>query len=150
MTETLDEARPNTSIWAGGRPAAGGGFTYQQPGSERQLIALVAFRLVTSAAVANRLVTVAFKGGDGVVIGTFGAGFTQAASLTTDYTFGVGLNAYGANGAAAIGAPLPLLWFQDPISVVASVAAVDAGDQISNVRVTVIQVPSPVPGDPQA
>lgn len=122
-------------------PAAGAGFTYTVPGSERQLVAVVSFQLVTAVAVAARLVSLTLLGGDGVRIGRFASGFTQAASLTSVYTFAVGITAYGANDAASIGAPLPPLWLPDGGSLAVTIANVQAADQVSVVRVTVYQAP---------
>lgn len=130
------------SVVAVPSPAAGGGFTYAVPGSERQLIACVSFQLVTAVAVANRLVVATLLGGDGVRIGRFSSGFTQAASLTTVYTFAVGVQSYGANDAANIGAPLAPLWLPDGGSLAVTLVNGQAADQVSVVRVTVYQYPS--------
>lgn len=122
-------------------PAAGAGFTYSLPGSERTRVLAVCFQLVTAVAVAARRVSCDLIDGEGGILGRFSSGFTQAASLTTVYTFAVGVNAYGANDAAAIGAPLADLMLPGAGSAVVSIANVQAADQVSAVRVTVAQVP---------
>lgn len=121
-------------------PAAGAGVTFKYSGSEFWRVRAVCFQLVTSNAVANRIGYLDFLDGDGKRLGRFSSGYTQTASLTTVYTFGLGMNVYGANAAASIGAPLPELWLRKGCSLSVGVTAIDAGDQISAVRVTLDQV----------
>lgn len=122
-------------------PAAGGGFTYALPFSERSLVAAVTFQLVTAAAAASRIVYLDLLDSGGVRIGRFSPGLNQTATHTTVYTFAVGLNAYGVADAASMGAPLPFLPLPDGCTVSVGITAVQAADQISGIRLTVLQAP---------
>lgn len=129
----------STSVVTRPSPAAGGGFTYAPPEAVRFKVAAVSFQLVTAVAVATRLVSLDLLDGASNIIGRFSAGFTQSASKTSVYTFAAGINEYGANDAAAIGAPLPDLWLPDGSSIAVNVGAVQAADQVSAVVVTLRQ-----------
>lgn len=126
-------------VAAPGQPAAGGGFTYKVPHSETQFVLAVCFKLVNAVAVAARLVTLTLLDGTGVPIAVASAGFTTASGVTSRFTFAVGITAYGANDAAAIGAPLPPVWLVSGQSVVAAIANANAADQLSDVRVSYAQ-----------
>ena len=121
-------------------PAAGAGQTFKYAGSEFWRVRAVSFQLVTSATVANRIVYLDMLDGDGKRLGRFSSGYTQTASLTSVYTFGVGMNVYGANAAASIGAPLPDLWLRKGCELSIGVTAIDTTDQLSVIRVTLDQV----------
>lgn len=129
------------TVIAAPQPAAGNGVTVAVPGSETQQLLAVSFRLVTSAAVATRRPAVSVTDGTGTQLAAVASSTTSAASLTTDYSFAVGVgNAAGASGASA-SESLPPLPLESGDSVVISVASIDAGDQISRVRVTLLQEP---------
>lgn len=121
------------------QPAAGGGFTYKISIAELVIVRSVAFTLVNAAAVAARLVSLDFLDGTGVVLARASSGFTTATGITTVFTFAAGINVYGANDAAAIGAPIPELVLVAGQSIRVNIGAVNAADQISNARVVVDQ-----------
>lgn len=121
-------------------PAAGAGFTVKVPQAEFWRPRALCFQMVTSATVASRIVYLDLIDGAGVKMGRFSSGFTQTASLTTVYTFGLYMNAYGANAAASIGAPIPELWLRPGCKLTVGVTAVDTTDQISAIDLTVDQV----------
>ena len=121
-------------------PAAGAGQTFKYSGSEFWRVRAVSFQLVTSVTVASRIVYLDMLDGDGKRLGRFSSGYTQTASLTSVYTFGVGMNVYGANAAASIGAPLPDLWLRKGCELSIGVTAIDTTDQLSAIRVTLDQV----------
>lgn len=121
-------------------PAAGSELAYKYGQNEFWKPRCLSFQVVTSATVANRLVHLDLLDGAGNIIGRFSSGFTQSASLTTVYTFGVDLNVYGANAAASLGAPIPDLWLHPGCSLAIGVANIDTTDQISAVNLTVDQV----------
>ena len=126
---------------APGQGAAGAGVTVPISEAEYQQLVAVSFRLVTSAVVATRRPAVAVTDGSGVAIVTVSSSITSAASLTTDYSFAVGVGASTGASGAAVSESLPALPLDGGDSIVISVAALDVGDQISRVRVTVIQQP---------
>jgi hypothetical protein len=123
-------------------PAAGAGFTYSAPGSQRTRIVTVAFQLVTSATVATRTVVVSYKDSDGTVFYSVPAPFTQAASKTTEYSFALGIVNYGVNDGANIGGPLPDVTLDVGESLVVTVTNVDTTDAVTNVRLYAEQYPT--------
>jgi hypothetical protein len=126
-------------------PAAGAGFTYGLPQSEDSLVRLVTFKLVTDSNAATRQVYLDFLGGDSTPIGRFEPPYTQAASKTVQYTFGVDLNVYGANDGPSIGTPLAPVILRKGESLVVSITNKQVGDQVSNIRVTLDQRGAIVP-----
>lgn len=128
-------------------PAAGAGFTWKPSGAEFTRIRAVCFQLVTSSAVANRIVYLDLVDGSGAKIARSSAGFNQTASLTSVYTFAVGINTYGANAAASIGSGLPEIWLRNGCEISVGITAVDTADQVSAIRVTVDQVGATAPTD---
>lgn len=137
----LTYAFTDRTVLAPGITGAGTGVTVPVPESERQTLLAVAFRLVTSATVAVRVPRVTVTDGSGFLIAASVSGVTSAASLTTDYVFAYGANAWaGAAGAVASG-PLFALPLSDGDNIVITVALIDATDQISRVRVVLAQTP---------
>lgn len=130
-------------------PAAGAGFTYALTGSAVENLQAVAFRLVTSAVVANRVPVLDVLDGDGAVIASTMAGAAITASLTTTVSFWQGAGAFSGLTGARLVAPLPDLTLVAGLSVAVSVAAIDAGDQISAVRVFTEVFPTGPTGEPQ-
>lgn len=127
------------TVLAAPQPAAGAGVTVSVPESEYQTLVAVNFRLVTSATVATRTPVVSITDGSGVAIMGVAAGYGATANTTADYSFAVGLGEWDqSNNANASGGltPLPLAAGD---SIVISVGAIDATDQISRVRVTLLQ-----------
>lgn len=132
---------PLRTVLAPAQTAAGAGVTVAMPESERQVAVAVAFRIVTSAVVATRVPRVTITDGSGVIIAGSVAGVTSAASLTTDYIFAVGGDAWTGAAGAVVSGPFPTVPMDAGDSLVISAALLDAGDQISRVRVTLLQVP---------
>lgn len=121
-------------------PAAGAGFSSTYALSEFWMPRSLCFQLVTSSAVATRIVSLDIIDGAGRKMGRFSSGFTQTASLTTVYTFATDISVYGANAAASIGAPIPELWLHPGCKLQVNIAAVDTGDQVSAINLVVDQV----------
>lgn len=121
------------------QPSAGAGVTYVLPESEYSTVLAVAFRLVTSATVATRVPTVTITDGSGTAIVSVAAGKSQVASLTGDYCFVVGLGEWDAASTAVLSGPLPAFPLDGGDSIVIGVNAIDATDQISRVRLTLLQ-----------
>lgn len=122
------------------KPAAGVGFTFKYSGSEFWRPRSLCFQMVTSNAVASRIVYLDFLDGAGVKLGRFSSGYTQTASLTTVYTFGLDMNVYGANAAPSIGAPIPEIWLRKGSELSVGVTLIDTADAISAIRLTLDQV----------
>lgn len=121
-------------------PAAGAGRSYTYSTSEYHMLRTLCFQVVTSSAVANRIVYLDLIDGAGNRIIRSSAGFTQTASLTTVYSFGTHLGAYGANAAASIGCGLPPVWLHPGAKFTIGVTAIDTGDQVSAINASYAQV----------
>jgi hypothetical protein len=125
---------PRTALQAIADPAVTTGFTIVTPGTVEQILQALTFTLVTDSNVANRIMVVKFLDPTGVSFAEIASPFTQAASLTSVYTFATGIQSFGANGAANIGVPLPALRLDVSMSVSVSITAKAAGDQVSKIR----------------
>lgn len=123
-----------------GSPAAGAGFTHPVPGAATQRIRTVSFRLVNAAAAANRIPRVEFLDAAGAVFAAVAAPFKTTTGVTSRFTFGIGLNQYGADDAAQIGGPLPDLELIAGLAVRVVVGAMNAGDQIDGAALFVEQL----------
>lgn len=137
MSEATDRRRVEPITV--GSPAAGAGFTHRVPGATVQKFLTVSFRMVNAAAVANRLVRVEFLDAAGAVFAAVGAPFKTTTGVTSRFTFGVGLNQYGADDAAQIGGPLPALELIGGLALRVAVANMNAGDQIDGAALFVEQ-----------
>lgn len=129
------------TVVAPGQVAVGTGVTVPVPESEYQQLVAVSFRLVTSAVVATRTPVVSVTDGSGVAIVGVAAGYGATASTTADYTFAVGLGEWDQSNNAVASGALPPLTLDAGDTIVIDVGAIDAGDQISRVRVTLLQAP---------
>lgn len=72
-------------VFTQGNPAAGADFSFTFPAGVHHLLDVAAV-LVTSATVANRGVKFQLQDAAGNVLGTWGANFAHAASLTLNYS----------------------------------------------------------------
>jgi hypothetical protein len=134
LTRLLGHGHAFSQVLPQTKPAAGGGFTYTNDGSYWEIIDLIAFRLVTGGNAANRQVLLTIKDGGGVALATLPAASVQTASLTWDYTWSPEFSNFNTVVATAVTSPLPLIFLQPQFSVVVTIGAVDAADQISNIR----------------
>lgn len=132
---------PFSAVVALSTPAAGGGFTFTNPGSVVSEIQSVTCELVTSSAAASRIPVLTVKGPGGATLGVFPSPFTFAASKTTQVTWGVGLVSTGANDGARVTVPIPSYVIESGYQLVVSVDAEDTGDQLSNVVLAARQWP---------
>lgn len=126
------------SVISGAR-VTGSGVTYTLGTGHRLYLELLAFTLVTSAAVATRNPEVLIKAQSGETLATLQDLNDVGASWTVAYTYGVGLTAgcgIGANGGAIVNA-LPATWLEQGATITLtsldSTGAQVAGDAFSNV-----------------
>lgn len=124
-----------------GQPAVATGFTYPVAGAVVQRIVSVSFLLTADANAANRIPRVEYLDGSGAVFAAVAAPFVLTANLAGRFTFGVGLQQFGSNGAAQIGCALPDYLLHDGLAVRVAVTAIQAGDQISGASLFVDQYP---------
>lgn len=114
-------------------PAAGAEWSYTPAANVRQRIVSIRAALTTSAAVANRQVSVQITQG-GQVIARLYAGAVQAASLSRGYTIIGGVPVYQQQNELVIN-------FGNPLSVTSNVTlasattSIDAADQWSTVQI---------------
>ena len=130
-------------VIAAAQPSAGSGVTVGVPESVTWTLLAVSFRLATSAVVANRTPVVSVTDGSGVNIIGVSAGYAATAGTTADYSFALGLGEWDQSNNANASGALPPLLLDGGDSIVISVGAIDAGDQVSRVRVTVLQDDEP-------
>jgi hypothetical protein len=116
------------------QPAAGSGFTITVGSQYWERLTALTFRLVTSAVVANRQVSLTATSGDGVPLAIFPAASVQAASLTWDYSFLPNLSTFNTVSGLVVTAPAPTFFLQPGYTLVVAVGAVDVGDQLSRIR----------------
>lgn len=121
-------------------PAAGSDFGVQFPNFMRQEILYVAFRFITSAAVANRNVTLCFRDGGGTIIWRSTPVVAQTAGQTRYYY------ASAANGPNTIIYPLALQIALPPLNVLGPfyqlgsvIDAIDIGDQLALITINRLQ-----------
>ena len=129
------------TVLAAPQPVAGTGFTVTVPESERQQLLAVTFRIVTSAVVATRYPHVAVTDGSGVAIIDVCAGYGVTAGSTADYSFVYGLAEWDSASTTNASGPLPPFPLREGDNIVVSVANIDTTDQISRIRVTLLQEP---------
>lgn len=116
-------------------PSAGAGFTYNINAGYWELIDLIGFQLVTNGNAGSRQVLLTIKDADGTIIGTFPSASTQAATNTYHYTWSRDFNSFNTVISSAVTGPLPGILLQPDMSVVVTVGSIDAGDQISGIRI---------------
>lgn len=135
LTSEFAHGRAFSEVVPVANPAAGAGFTYTVSGSYWERLAALAFTLVTDGNAANRQVLVTVKDGSGAMLGAVSSGGTQAASLTRLYSFLPNVNSAQTVVNTTFISPLPLMFLQPEFTVVVSIASVQAGDQVSAIRV---------------
>jgi hypothetical protein len=133
LTRLLGHGRAFTEVVAPDKPAAGGGFTYTVQ-SYWEVSDSLAFRLVTDGNAANRQVTVNVNDGGGVLLASFSAAAVQIASLTRDYVFLPNLNAPSGPTVGIYYNPWYQGLLQPGFNITCVIGAVQAGDQISRIR----------------
>jgi len=133
--------QPRSAIQQVANPAVGGGFTEAMPGTFDTEVLACSFRLVTDGNAGSRNVVFQYLDQDAVAMFSVAAPYTQAASKTTDYTFAVDIQQFGANDAAHIGSPIPKLKLYVGLSVSVSITTVQVGDQVSRIRLGLARWP---------
>ena len=127
------------TVLAAPQPSVGSGFTVTVPESEYQTLLAVTFRIVTSAVVATRYPHVAVTDGSGIALIDVAAGYGVTASSTADYCFAYGLAEWDTASTSNASGPIPAFPLREGDSIVLSVANIDAGDQVSRIRVSLMQ-----------
>jgi hypothetical protein len=127
------------------QPGAGANFSRVNDSGGLWVIRGLAFTLTTSAAVANRVMTLLARAAEDVWFRT-SAGGVQVASLTFDYSGWPGSGSpSGTTPVALLGWPHDGLWLPPGQVIESDVQAIDAADQISAVVLDVIEYPETLP-----
>jgi hypothetical protein len=135
LTRRVGHGRAFSQVLLVAKPAVGLGFTYINEGRYWEYIDSVSFQIVTDANAGNRLVTLTVADGQGVALATVPSAAALTASKTGQYTY---LDNYSATTGATDGPFLntfPGVWLQPDYRVTVSIANVQVGDQVSNIRV---------------
>jgi hypothetical protein len=130
LSNTFTEITP-------GNPTAGNGFTYTNNTGVPQTLESIRFTLTTDAVVANRFVFVQIKdtAGNFVWSNFDSAAIVASTTLSVYLAQGIANTAGGASGSTLGGLP-STLQLQPGWSVAIFVSAMDAGDQISSIVLT--------------
>jgi hypothetical protein len=134
LTRLLGHGHAFSEVVTVPSPAAGAGFTYTNTGSQWQLIDSIAFRIVTDGNAANRQVKLVYANAEGVALATLPTASVQTATLTWDYTWSTDFDTFNTVVALAVTSPLLNIFLQPGFQIVVSVGAVQAGDQISRIK----------------
>lgn len=121
-------------------PAAGADWSFTLPSGAWWRLIAARFQLATSAVVATRVASLEFQDPDGNPWLTLGPGQSQVASLTESYNYAIGLAGVGVAGLGPNTIPLPNMLWENGWKIVSRTTAIDAGDQLSGVRLYLEEV----------
>lgn len=130
-------------------PAAGLSATYTVPGDKQHRVLAANARLVTSATVASRQLTVDYQDNDGNLLVSNGGATLQAASLTNDYRFSADRAVSEWTTGSPLFGPLTQIFLNEGWKVVFRVSTIQAADQLSALILVVESFPTGPQGYPQ-
>lgn len=137
LTKLLGHGHAFSEVVTVPSPAANAGFTYTVGSQYWELLDSLSFRLVSDSNAANRQVLLTINDGDGIPLAAFPAASVQAASLTYDYFFLANLSSFNAVVGTTVTSPLFAGFMQPTYTAVVTIAAKQAGDQVTRIRVGV-------------
>jgi hypothetical protein len=112
-------------------PAAGAGFTFTADGRGLRRLTTFTFKLVTSAAAANRYPKLEWRGGNGNAYAVAAVAATIPASQTQRYVFALTYQTQAWNTGTDAFAPLPNVYVSPGDTLVLTIDNVDVADQVS-------------------
>lgn len=133
LTRLLGHGHAFTEVVAVPSPPVDSGFTYTVS-RYWEISDSLSFRLVTDANAANRSLLVSVLDGSGTLLAAFAPLTVQTASLTRDYVFLPNFNASTGPFNGVYLSPWYEGLLQPQFSIVLTIAAKQAGDQVSNIR----------------
>jgi hypothetical protein len=134
LTSEFAHGRAFSEVVPYPNPAAATGFTITVGGNYWERMASLSFVLTSDSNAANRAVLLRVKDGTGATLVGVPTAAVQVASKVYTYTFsGDQTPATDAVGLANI-QPAPGIFLQPGFSIVVSIGAAQAGDQISAIR----------------
>ena len=119
-------------------PAAGADWSFKPSDIDRVKVLTVTAKLVTSVTVANRHPALTITDRDQNQYLAQDAQFTQAASLSAQYSWAPGLGnpvLTSALGGTRVGFPFPYPWLEPGDTIATATAGLDAADQWSAIVV---------------
>jgi hypothetical protein len=120
-------------------PAAGAALTYTVPGAVQMEVVAITFLFTASGNAATRIPFVSFLDQSGSTFCKVNTAYNFTASNNGQVTFGQGLDQFGANNAASMGASIPEIRLVDGLRVRVSADAIDGSDTITAARMYVCQ-----------
>ena len=120
-------------------PAAGAALTTTVPGAVQWEIAALSFLYTASANAATRIPFISFLDQSATIFCKVNTAYNITASNTSQVTFGVGLDQFGANNSASMGSSIPEMRLADGLQVQVSADAINVADTITAVRLFVCQ-----------
>lgn len=134
LTAPVSVSRALRELVTIANPSAGAGFTRTLDGRYTVRPLALHFRIVTDANVANRTVYVQYRDAEGVAFASMLAPLNITASTTVDFSFWRGLGQPDWIGTTPIVVPLADLLLLPGYQIVVTVDTVQAGDQLSRIR----------------
>ena len=138
---------PFTKEYKPANPAAGANFSQTVPAGVTWIVTAIDYQIVTSATVANRNAAIVITDPVGSEVAAIQVAANQVASTTWTYVHTPSWAGADVNVGARVTATLPDdgVPLQPGSTVKSAVAALQAGDQIQNIVITVVEQPV-VPG----
>jgi len=120
-------------------PAAGSAFTYTNNSGVTQVLQSVEAKLVTDATVANRFLQLKVFDGSGNVVQNIPGSGAIVASSTVNVQWSTGIGTLSVGAAGAIASAISPIVLQPGWQLQINVSGIDAGDQLSNIVLLVLQ-----------
>jgi hypothetical protein len=134
LTSEYAHGRAFSEVVSVANPAVATGFTYTVGGNYWERIAALSFVLTSDGTGANRAVLLRVKDATGATLLAIPAAAVQIASKVYTYSFW-GQQSPATDAVGLVNAqPAPSIFLQPEFSVVVSIGAVQAGDQVSAIR----------------
>ena len=148
LTNGFSHGRGFTSPVSVADPAAGADWSYTVTGSYWIRIASLAFLFTTSSASASRIPNLQVLDEGGVPLAVIPPAAAQIATKAYTYTFLPNVGVVGSIDGTAALAPSPNFFLRPGYKIGTSTAAIDTGDQFSNIRLTAEQIDTGPAGYP--
>lgn len=135
LTSEFAHGRAFSEVVAVTSPSAGAGFTYTVGGNYWERISALSFVFTTNGNAANRAVVLKVKDGSGATLVAVPSAAVQIASKAYTYSFWGQQTPVNDTVNLVNAQPMPHIFLQPEFTIVVTIGAVDAGDQVSAIRV---------------
>jgi hypothetical protein len=119
------------------------------PSSANEIVLTACATLTASATVASRFPVLTLQNGDGFVFASFAATTAVVASGVVTVTWALGANIPGGAGNASPTVPLTEIIMPAGFAVSIGAIGLDGADQLSNVALYLLHIPTGPTGPPQ-